>query len=86
MTLNPDNYRYFTQRTYKDDDGNAKGSIRVLVKKEADGADCLLKCPECGKENTITKEWKKPFSVNCPDCGFLLKVEKLNKKEKKKKK
>lgn len=82
-------FRYVTNRTVLSKAGEEKGKIKVLVKDGSDVAETDYVCPECGFSEHIEPEWKKPFSVKCSKCGFLIKIRKLKneiKKDKKKRK
>ncbi len=80
-------YRYVTNRTLMNKAGEETGNIAVLVPKESDIAKVKYKCPECGHTEQTEKPWKRPFSVKCSNCGFLMRLPKLLsqfKREKKK--
>ncbi|MEM7827699.1 MAG: hypothetical protein QW561_00010 [Candidatus Aenigmatarchaeota archaeon] len=71
-------YRYITNRTF---DG---GWIKVLVPADSNTAEVEYKCPNCGHTEATKKEWKRPFSVKCTGCGYLIKVPSLRAEIKKK--
>ncbi len=82
-------FRYVTNRTVVIKDGEEKGRIKVLVKEGSDIAETDYVCPECGFCGHVEPEWKRPFSVKCSKCGFLMKLRRLKdeiKREKKKSK
>ncbi|RLI99624.1 MAG: hypothetical protein DRP06_03110 [Candidatus Aenigmatarchaeota archaeon] len=68
--IQPGDAEYHTQRALE-----KTGKIRVLAIKGTAHAEYI--CPYCGHHGYTTKTWKKPFSVNCEECGKLLRVQKL---------
>ncbi len=81
------NYKYITNRVLLSKAGEEKGSIAVLVPNDSDTAKVRYRCPECGHSEMTEQEWKRPFSVKCSGCGFLMRLARLKdelKKEKKK--
>lgn len=81
-------YRYITKRRLKNEDGEEKGKILVTVKKNSDQANVKYTCPQCENEGQKTKEWKRPFSIRCENCGHRITVPRIKsqmKKERKKK-
>ncbi len=81
------NYRYITNRVLLSKAGEEKGNIGVLVPNESSIAKVKYTCPECGHKEMTESEWKRPFSIKCSSCGFLMRLPKLKdevKKEKKK--
>jgi len=81
------NYSYITNRTLEDENGKVTGKIRVLVRKGSTTAEVDYICPKCKHNEHTEKEWKKPFSVKCSACGYLIRVPSLKsqiKREKKK--
>ncbi len=81
------NFRYITNRILLNNAGRETGNMAVLVRKGSDDADVKYRCPECGFSEQTRKPWKRPFSINCSKCGFLMRIAKLKdeiKKEKKK--
>ncbi len=79
------NYRYITNRTLLNKAGEENGNIAVLVPNESSTAKIRYKCPECGHSEQTEKEWKRPFSMKCSACGFLIRLPKLKGKTKEKK-
>ncbi|RLJ09770.1 MAG: hypothetical protein DRP15_02460 [Candidatus Aenigmatarchaeota archaeon] len=71
------NFRYITNRTLLNKEGKETGRISVLVRKDSDTAEVRYKCPECGYEEETKKPWKRPFSVKCSSCGFLIRLPRL---------
>ncbi|OYT42762.1 MAG: hypothetical protein B6U88_02795 [Candidatus Aenigmarchaeota archaeon ex4484_56] len=51
------------------------GKIRVLVINNTAYVEFI--CPNCKSYEYIEKEWKRPFSVKCPKCGYLIRVQKM---------
>jgi len=81
------NFRYITNRTLFNDTGQETGRIAVLVRNDSSNADVKYTCPECGFSEQTQKPWKRPFSVKCGKCGFLIRLPKLRdemKREKRK--
>ncbi len=81
------NFRYITNRTLLDSNGTDKGNIAVMVRNGSEDADVRYRCPECGFSEQTRKAWKRPFSVKCSKCGFLMRLSRLKddiKREKKK--
>ena len=69
--------RYITTRDLKNSKGEVTGKIRVLVLKGETEALVEYTCPECGYHEKTKKPWKRPFSVKCSNCGYLIRVPKL---------
>jgi rubredoxin len=81
------NFRYITNRVLLNNAGKEEGKIAVLVKNDSDDADIKYTCPECKFSEQTKKIWKRPFTMKCSKCGFLIRITKLKdeiKKEKKK--
>ena len=72
-------FRYITNRTLLNSAGQEKGKIRVLVPVGSDKAKVEYVCPECGNSEQTEKEWKRPLSLKCSKCGFLIRIPKLKK-------
>jgi DNA-directed RNA polymerase subunit RPC12/RpoP len=68
---------YATNRLLKNSSGKITGKIRILKLKEEELAKVEYVCPECKNEEKINCEWKKPFSIRCSKCNFLIKVPSL---------
>lgn len=68
---------YITTRNLENREGKLTGKIRVIVWKGEGVAHVNYTCPECGYTEKTTKEWKRPFSVKCGKCGFLIRVPRL---------
>lgn len=80
-------YRFVSNRILKNSKEEENGRMRVLVKVDSDTAETDYECPECGFKEHVEPEWKRPFSVTCSKCGFLMRLPKLKdeiKREKKK--
>ncbi len=77
---------YFTSRVIKDENGVVAGSIRIMVPKDSTTADVEYKCPKCAFSEKAKAPWKKPFSIKCGKCGFLIKILSLRAEIKKDKK
>ncbi|MFH1294472.1 MAG: hypothetical protein ABIH90_00840 [Candidatus Aenigmatarchaeota archaeon] len=74
-------YRYITKRALKNEADEDKGNIVLAVKTGSDDADIKYTCPECGFQETTVKPWKRPFSVKCGKCNFLMRLPKLKGKK-----
>lgn len=80
-------FRFVSNRILKDKADQEKGRMRVLVRTGSDIAETDYECPECGFKERVETEWRRPFSVRCSKCGFLMRLPKLKdeiKREKKK--
>ncbi|UCD07566.1 MAG: hypothetical protein JSW41_01165 [Candidatus Aenigmatarchaeota archaeon] len=71
------NFKYITNRTLLNVVGEESGNIAVLVRNDSDEADVRYRCPECGFSEQTRKPWKRPFSVKCSKCGFLIRLPRL---------
>lgn len=78
------NYSYITNRTLQNKSGEEKGKLKIFVRTGSETAEGEYVCPECGNNGDINQVFKRPFSVKCSKCGFLLKVPKLKGKKAKK--
>ena len=74
-------FRYVTNRTLLSKAGEEKGRIRVMVKKGSDTAEGDYECPECDNKGKINQVFKRPLSVRCEKCGFLMRLPKLKGKK-----
>ena len=74
--LTPSSCAYHTLRNLENN-----GKIRILVVKGENQANVEYLCPKCGHYEYIQIEWKRPFSVKCSKCGFVIKVPKLKGKK-----
>lgn len=70
-------YRFVSNRRTKNKAGEEKGRMRVLVRTGSDTAEVDYTCPECGFSEHVNTDWKRPFSVKCSKCGFLIKLPRL---------
>ena len=79
-------YKYVTNRTLASKDGNeSAGKIKAFVKNESDVLEGEYVCPECGNQDKINQEFKRPISFKCSKCDQTIKLPKLKGKKKKKK-
>jgi len=81
------NFSYITNRTVQNKAGELKGKIAVLVRTGSTTAEYKYTCPECGDARDGQQEFKRPITIRCQKCGYLMKLPKLKdelKKEKKK--
>jgi ribosomal protein S27E len=74
-------YRYITKRIVQNKAGEEKGNILVAVKAGSENADVKYACPECQNSVRTVVPWKRPFSVRCGKCGFLMRLPKLKGKK-----
>ncbi len=79
-------FAYFTNRMLKDEQGNVVGSMRIVVPKGTTTADVEYKCPKCAFSEKAKAPWKKPFSIKCGKCAFLIKIPSLRAEMKKERK
>lgn len=77
------NYKYITNRPVNNKAGESKGSIRARVKADSDTLEGFYTCPECGSNGKINQVFKRPVSVRCENCDFLMKIPKLKDQAKK---
>jgi RNase P subunit RPR2 len=70
-------FRYITNRSLKNSSGLENGRIRVLVRIGSDNAEVDYTCPECEHSEHVEQKWKRPFSVKCSKCGFLIRLPRL---------
>ena len=80
--IKPSGCAYHTQRTVNSRKGEPSGKIRVLVIKGEALARAEYVCPECRHYGYAEQEWKRPFSIKCEKCGFLIKVPKMKQQAK----
>lgn len=80
--LKPHDCLYHTNRAVKGVTPESSGSIRVLATQDK-VAHVEYKCPECLHEDFVEQEWKRPFSVKCRKCSFLIRVPKMKQQFKK---
>lgn len=74
-------FRYITKRVLKNKVGEEKGKILVVVKIDSENAEIDYTCPECQHSSHLVQIWKRPFSVRCGKCGFLMRLPKLKGKK-----
>lgn len=80
------NYRMIANRIIANRAGKAAGRLRIRVPNDSDTAEGDYLCPECNSQGKISQEWKRPFSVKCGRCGFLMRMAKLKGEIKREKK
>lgn len=81
------NFSYITNRTVQNKGGELKGRIALLVRAGSTTAEYKYACPECGDVRDGQQEFRRPITIRCQKCGFLMKILKLKdelKKDKKK--
>ena len=74
--IRPSDCIYHTYRPVANRNKELKGEIRILVMND-NIARCEYICPECGKYDYLEKKWKRPFSVKCKNCGYLIRVPRM---------
>ncbi len=79
------NFRFVSNRTVRNKEGQETGKMKVLVKTGSELAEVDYKCPECFFEEHATPVWVRPFSFNCTKCGFKMNLPKLKEEMKKEK-
>ncbi len=79
-------YKYVTNRSARNKAGDEAGKIRVSVKTGTDVAEADYTCPECTHSDRVKQEWKRPFSVKCTKCGYLIRLPRLKEEMKRDKK
>jgi ribosomal protein L37AE/L43A len=75
-------FRYVTNRTIANKAGQESGRVRVMVKNGSDTAEGDYQCPECAYNGAVNQAFKRPLSVRCEKCGFLMRLPKLKGKVK----
>ena len=80
------NYRYITNRTLRNKNGEEKGRLKAFVRNESDRVEGEYQCPECGGNGKVDQVWKRPLNVKCSRCGFLIKIPKMKDEIKREKK
>ena len=69
---------YFTKRTIEN------GYVYIWVLKGEKIMNIKYKCPVCGYEGEIRKEFKRPIRFQCQKCGHKFLIPKLKGKKRKK--
>lgn len=75
-------FKYVTNRTIANKAGEEKGKIKMMVKNESDTLEGEYLCAECGNKGKVNQFFKRPISVRCEKCNFLMRVPKLKGKKK----
>lgn len=68
---------YVTTRNLQNHSGQIKGKIKIIKNKEESEASIEYTCPECNFTENKKEIWKKPFSIRCSKCGYMIKVSSL---------
>jgi ssDNA-binding Zn-finger/Zn-ribbon topoisomerase 1 len=68
---------YITTRNLENSSGKITGKIRIIKNKGESKANVEYICPECNFTENKKEVWKKPFSIRCSKCGYLIKVPSL---------
>ncbi|MEM7826843.1 MAG: hypothetical protein QXQ40_01310 [Candidatus Aenigmatarchaeota archaeon] len=74
--IRPRDCIYHTNRSVKNSVDEYKGTLRILVLKD-NVARCEYICPECGQYDYQETSWKRPFSIKCKKCGYLIRVPRM---------
>lgn len=74
-------YKYITNRTILNKAGEETGRIQAMVKEGSDNVEGKYICAECKHEGQINQPFKRPLSVKCEKCGFLMRLPKLKGKK-----
>ena len=73
---------YFTSRKIRDEEGNEIGRVILYRLKGEKEFVYYMLCPQCGKESTGKKEFKRrPYRLECPHCGYKYLVQKIKPKK-----
>ncbi|MEM5826015.1 MAG: hypothetical protein QXL09_01150 [Candidatus Aenigmatarchaeota archaeon] len=75
--ITPKDCVYHTNRPVKNSKDKYTGAIRVLVLKKDNIARCEYICPECKFHGYKETSWKRPFSIKCEKCGYLIRVPRM---------
>jgi len=75
-------FKFITNRTIANKNGEEKGKVRAMVKSDSNRLEGNYVCSECLHEGNINQEFKRPLSVRCESCKFLMKLPKLKGKKK----
>jgi RNase P subunit RPR2 len=70
-------FKYITKRTLHNKNGEDRGKILVVVRINSEDAEVDYTCPECQHSSHVIQRWKRPFSVKCEKCGFLMRLPRL---------
>jgi ribosomal protein S27E len=72
---------YLTRRKLENENGEQTGAVVTWRTKGAEEFNYLLQCPYCGVEQQSQVLFKKrPYRVQCSNCGKSILIEKLAKK------
>lgn len=75
-------FRYVTNRTLANKQGQEAGKIRVIVKNDSDQLEGDYTCPECTKSGKVHQLFKRPITVRCESCKATMKLPRLKGKKK----
>ncbi|RZN37220.1 MAG: hypothetical protein EFT35_06355 [Methanophagales archaeon ANME-1-THS] len=69
---------YLTRRKLENENGEQRGAVVMWRTKGAEEFNYLLQCPFCGVEEQSQAFFKKrPYRVQCSNCGKSILIEKL---------
>ncbi len=75
-------YSYVTNRTLPNKAGKEDaGRVKAFVRNGSDMLEGEYKCPECGNEGKVSQAFKRPISVKCEKCGYIMKLPRLRGKK-----
>lgn len=80
------NYSYVTNRTLRNKIGEERGRLKAFVRNGSSNIEGDYDCPECSSKGKISQAWKRPLTVRCAKCGFLMKIPKMKDEMKRDKK
>ena len=74
-------FKYITNRTILNKAGEEKGKVKAVVKTGTEILEGEYICAECQYEGKVNQAFKRPISVKCEKCGFLMRLPKLKGKK-----
>lgn len=72
-------YKYVTNRTVPNKQGEETGRIRMKVLNDSDQLEGDYHCPECGHDGKVDQAFVRPIKLRCEACNLLIRVPKLKK-------
>ena len=74
-------FKYITNRTLENKSGQEAGRIKAAVRNNSNQVEGIYSCPECKADGKINQPFKRPLSVRCVKCNYLMKLPKLKGKK-----
>ena len=74
-------FKYITNRTIPNKAGEERGKIKAVVKAGSDILEGEYICAECQFAGKVDQPFRRPLSVKCEKCGFLMRLPKLKGKK-----